>query len=414
MSLSPLSQGVYTHKRNNALFPRTQPQTLAFQGKNREKGVGPPFLLTPEDQRLQTRRDVLKTLRLSLASGWLAWTVGSGTEAATSEHSFVSGMTMGVSVFGIVMPKSYVMAQTYVNAPKGEKAEDIRQNAFSGIGDVHRFFINMPKNARLQGWYIPPKNGSLAVFSAAAEGDFVKYNPLMKMLADNGYGIFTCQYRGYGIVRTPKGVIISGSTGEPTEDDLYNDLSTLSTRLTQGMRITEINQDGKETGTLSIPEIPFNRQILVGKSIGADLSVRLAAEARHQPYQAIVLITPPISMQAAMKNLLENEASFNARLWARAHNFIFRGQNFALGKLGNMFDIWDLVDKVRIPILFVQAEHDTLAVKEDTKALYEKSNVRNPQAVYLELPNTDHNKTFDDPNNVKRIERELGKLISVP
>ena len=76
-------------------------------------------------------------------------------------------------------------------------------------------------------------------------------------------------------------------------------------------------------------------------------------------------------------------------------------------------DIWDHVAQIRVPILFVQAEKDTLAVTDDTIKLYEKCKAKNKNAKYLELPDTDHNITFNDPDNVKRIETTLAQLIAV-
>lgn len=87
--------------------------------------------------------------------------------------------------------------------------------------------------------------------------------PVLMNFRDHGYAVFAYDYHGYGL-----------SSGKPTEKHAYNDIDAAYQYLTEKIKI------------------PANKIIAVGTSIGAAVSINLAAK---KPLGALVVVAPFVS-----------------------------------------------------------------------------------------------------------------------
>lgn len=103
----------------------------------------------------------------------------------------------------------------------------------------------------LLAWFAPPreKGGKVAVFFHGNSGDISHHAYKMRYFMDAGYGVYLCEYRGYG-----------GNPGSPTEAGLYKDARA-------ALRWLEA-QGYKDP----------SKWILYGESMGSGVAVQMATE----------------------------------------------------------------------------------------------------------------------------------------
>lgn len=181
------------------------------------------------------------------------------------------------SLLGKTKSANFLMAHMFIE-PNASQQALILKDAFAGF-NAQSLRLQTDPGVTIQGWYIAPKDDKpTIIFSTGLNGDILGAQSLLTKLSSNGYGVFTYEYRGFGGDS-------GGSTGTPTENGLYHDLQKISTLLAKG-------QDGfQKTG--------YDQQVLMGYSLGANISIHDAAESHHD-YRAVVAIDPVRSIPDAV------------------------------------------------------------------------------------------------------------------
>lgn len=120
--------------------------------------------------------------------------------------------------------------------------------SLSRVWSEHR--IETPDGVTLHGWMIgDPETQPVVIYSHGNAGNISGRIDLAGVIANQGAAVFLYDYRGYG-----------KSEGSPTEEGIYMD----------GLAVVHYLRD-----TLEIPE---NRMIFYGRSLGGAVAARQAAE----------------------------------------------------------------------------------------------------------------------------------------
>jgi fermentation-respiration switch protein FrsA (DUF1100 family) len=196
----------------------------------------------------------------------------------------------------------------------------------------------------LAAWHRPALEGRATVIlfqgNAGNLGDRLD---LGKPLVERGFGLLLAPYRGYG-----------GAPGKPTEEGLV--------------------RDGRATlAALEAQEVPRDRVVLWGESLGGGIATRLAAEAAAEgrPIRALVL-------QAPFTSVFERAAElypFVPARWLVLDRFDNRSRIAAVGA----------------PLLIVHGEADTVVPASHGQRLLEAA--RPPKSAAF-IPMADHNDLY--------------------
>ncbi len=171
----------------------------------------------------------------------------------------------------------------------------------------------------LEGWWLPPSPGQPVVLYLQGNGGSIAGRADKALqLQGRGYGVLLAGYRGYG-----------GNPGAPSEEGLISD-GAAWLDLLAGM------------------EIPQERTILYGESLGTGVAVALAQD--REP--AAVVLEAPF---ASVRSLAER------RYWFVPVRWLIR----------DPFDSLARIPAVRSPVLVVHGSEDGLIPLEDGRRIYE-------------------------------------------
>lgn len=143
-------------------------------------------------------------------------------------------------------------------------------------------------NFDLVAWFSPPKkkDGRVIVFFHGNGGNIAHRAIKASQMTARGYGVFLCEYRGYG-----------GNPGSPTEEGLYRDGRAA---------LQWLENEGYGIGRL----------VLYGESIGSGVAVQLAAEVQPRtvileaPFTSAADVAkrayPILPVDAMMKDRFDN------------------------------------------------------------------------------------------------------------
>jgi pimeloyl-ACP methyl ester carboxylesterase len=238
---------------------------------------------------------------------------------------------------GKELPKEFLVSQAF-SPPTPEEEVQIQTQAFSGL-NAKTFHVQTAPGVSLQAWYIPPQAGKGTIlFSNGADGDFMKSKELIMQLKNEGYGVLTYQFRGYGAGQ-------GGSSGTPSEQGFYSDLETMSRLLNKG------------SAEFGIQKTPYSHQVLMGYSLGGDVSAHVASQSGHH-YDGLVIIDAPKSIEDAFKAKIQDTDPLAREITASFQS----GIQATAQKLHGVFDISRDVARLHAPTLFVEGEDDLLAL----------------------------------------------------
>ncbi|MFC2091666.1 alpha/beta hydrolase [Elusimicrobiota bacterium] len=184
---------------------------------------------------------------------------------------------------------------------------------------------------KLSGWYIPCSNGLYTIlFCHGNAGNISHRMEYVNFFYNLGYSTFIFDYRGYG-----------SSQGKPSEDGLYTDGETALAYLTVQRNI------------------PLNKIILFGRSLGSCIAARLGADNQ-------------------VKHLILESAFSSIRDLAKDH-YPFFPSGFLLRSL---YPTADYLEKVSSPVLIMHSSDDEIIDFSHARVLFEKVK-RNAELVKL-------------------------------
>ncbi|MBF0561040.1 MAG: alpha/beta hydrolase [Alphaproteobacteria bacterium] len=133
--------------------------------------------------------------------------------------------------------------------------------AKAGVPEMSELRLTTVDGLELVSWYVPAAKGQpTVVYCHGNTGNIASRAFKVRPFLDRGYGVILVGYRGYG-----------SNPGSPTEEGLHMDAMAASQFLAD-------------------QNIPANRILYYGESLGSGVAVRLAAE--HRCPGAIVLEAP--------------------------------------------------------------------------------------------------------------------------
>lgn len=209
--------------------------------------------------------------------------------------------------------------------------------------DYEEVFFSAEDGTRLHGWFLEGQPGRpLVLFFHGNAGNISHRVPnLQRMHEQLGVSIFIFDYRGYG-----------RSRGRASEEGTYSDARGA---------LAWIKNRGR----------PQQKLIYFGRSLGAAVAVQLALE---NPPSALILETPFASI-AAM---------------GRHHN---PALHFLLGwALQARYDNSLKLPSVRVPLLMLQGDRDSIVPPRMAQALFEKAR---PPKTFHWIRGADHNDTYE-------------------
>lgn len=245
--------------------------------------------------------------------------------------------TLGVSVglYGLVVGAAWAMQDRLLYQPDPVlRAPEV---AGPPIQVVH---LVSSDGVKLVGWYLPPRGGNPVVlhFNGNAQGlAFQKWR--WKRFGEAGVGFFAIAYRGY-----------SGSEGRPSEEGLARDAEAAWAWLSA--------------------RHPPERIVIHGYSLGSGVAVRLAVE---HPSRALVLEAPYTSTADVAK------AHFP---WLPVDSL-----------MRDRYPSIDRIGKVRVPILIVHGERDSVIPVRLGRSLYAAA--RQPKT-FVGMQDSNHNTLVRD------------------
>ncbi len=212
---------------------------------------------------------------------------------------------------------------------KNVSRNDIRND---GLREKMRdeYFLS-PDGKRLHGWYIPAapgKNKPTVIFAHGRFANITYSEDLMKHLMDQGYGIFTFDYRGFG-----------KSKGKPDEEGVYMDFDA-------ACRHIETKYG-----------IPVSEQVAMGYSLGGAV---VANSAIHNPFKAVVLVSTFTRLKDSLTHC-KNQL-YPVIRWMFKDNIIQQ-----------KFDTLGKIAQVRSPLLLIGGTEDLVTPIFMGKTLYDEA-----------------------------------------
>ncbi len=135
-----------------------------------------------------------------------------------------------------------------------------------GARAVHDFRLTAADGQELRSWFLPPATDDAPVLMMLLgnNGRLNGHMDLLKALQDKGFGALVVGYRGF-----------NGSSGQPTEDNLYADARA---------NLAWLN----DTAGIALDQV-----VVMGYSLGTGIATKMATE---YPLKGLVLAAPYTSM----------------------------------------------------------------------------------------------------------------------
>lgn len=236
--------------------------------------------------------------------------------------SVLLALYVGVGVLLYAFQRDFIYPSRALLAPVGTPAEE----NVAGLEDLRFPTVD---GLQLHAWYAPARDPAKPVilFFHSNGSNIKGFYPKAKVYQDKGFGVFLCEYRGYG-----------GNPGAPTEQGLYNDATAC---------LFELKAKGHEAWNI----------VYYGHSLGTGVAVDLAV--RYQP-RALVLESPYSSAVDIAK----------IRYGLYPVDWMMRDKYDSIGK----------IDKVKSRIFIVHGENDELIPFNSGARLFDKA--KQPKAFY--------------------------------
>lgn len=220
---------------------------------------------------------------------------------------------------------------------------------------------------RLNGWYVPPKNGKPVVVFAHGNGGHMGDRAfVIQEFVKRGFGFFAFDYRGYG-----------KSEGTPSEAGLYQDMAAASEWLTR------------------CKDTPPGRQIAMGESLGGAVAIETATKV---PFRAVTVYSTFTSVPELVRHLQQSGKLGLLNFVPVALDELIRQRFESVKKL----------DQVTSPVLFVHATNDELVPHAMGERLYEA--MPGLAKLMLDVEGGGHNGVFQaNPNDFIDAVEELLK-----
>ncbi|MBI2094415.1 MAG: alpha/beta hydrolase [Candidatus Omnitrophica bacterium] len=225
----------------------------------------------------------------------------------------------------------------YVYFPEKWQAADWGKQQNLPIEDV---WFEASDGVRLHGWIVKaPESQLFLLWCHGNAGNIIDRLQNIDELYRRGVSVFIFDYRGYG-----------QSQGHPSEAGLYKDAQAAYDFLTQTRHV--------------LPE----RIVLFGRSLGAAVAAELASQRR---VAGLILETPFPSVPAMVK------AYYG---WLPLHLL-----------LQARYDLGSRLKDVRVPVLVLHGDRDTIVPLALGRQVYEAAN--DPKGFYL-IRGANHNDTY--------------------
>src|SRR5450631_2365634 len=169
-------------------------------------------------------------------------------------------LVLAVVGYGGLLALMYVFQRALLYFPDANHVPP----AQAGLPQAQEVILTSADGEKLVAWFVAPRGNKPVVlyFQGNAEGLTARVNRFTWLTAD-GTGLLALCYRGYG-----------GSSGTPTEDGLI--------------------RDARAAYDFAFAQVPVDRIVLFGESLGTGVAVALGAERKiagmilDAPYSAIV------------------------------------------------------------------------------------------------------------------------------
>lgn len=230
-----------------------------------------------------------------------------------------------------------IYQRDYIYFPGIERPEIARDD-----GVPSDFIVQTDDGLELRGLYWPPATPqalTIVFFHGNAE-DYRFYLSLARDYMDAGYGFVLAEYRGYG-----------GNPGIPSEQGLYKDARAY---------IEALNER---------EDVAYENMVLMGFSLGSGVAVQMATE--YEAIRALIL--------QSFYNALSEVAK--RQYWMFPVEWVMHDQYRSIDKIGD----------VKMPVLMVHGERDSIIPVYLAQALYE---LAVEPKTFIRLPHAGHNDIY--------------------
>ncbi len=242
--------------------------------------------------------------------------------------------------FGIVFI-IYVFQRSLMYSPETMMGEPEAHN----LPEMTNLDLTTADGLNIQSWYkAPQEDQPFLIFFHGNAGSIADRADKVRPYLDAGFGVILAGYRGFG-----------GNSGNPTENGLYEDASTILRYL------------------LDINILP-GRWVIYGESLGAAVATEMAYKysIKNTPVGWVILEAPFSSMGDA--------AAFHYPLLPA--RYLVRDKYSSISKIG----------KIKSPLLIFHGAEDRTVPQKLGKKLFEAA--LEPK-LSLWLDNADHNNLYD-------------------
>jgi uncharacterized protein len=244
-------------------------------------------------------------------------------------RSLFGFVLVALALYGAIVAFFYV-SQGALLYPAGREKVSARAAGLSGFEDVT---LTTEDGERIVGWYKPAAAGrATLLYFHGNGGSLLNRRDRAKLLTEGGRGLLIVSYRGY-----------SGSTGTPTE---------------AGLRI-----DARTAYDWLATQVPAERIVLYGESLGSGVAVRLATE---RPTAGLIL-----------------DAPFTSAADVAGHHYWY----LPIWLLRDQYRSIDRIDEIKSPLLVMHGDRDGVI----PIALGERLFAAAPEPKrFIKLPGVDH------------------------
>jgi uncharacterized protein len=206
-------------------------------------------------------------------------------------------------------------------------------------------YFTTPQGNKIHYWYIPAKANKPTILYA--HGNFGNMNHreyLMEQFTNAGYGFMIFDPRGYG-----------HSTGESSEQGLYEDYAAASRHLETRHRV------------------PLKNQIAAGESLGGGIVTHVAQDRK---FKAVVLCATFTSIPDVFAHL---KSRFSFLKWFLPSEDMVQQKFRSLEKIG----------KVQSPVIFIHGDSDDVIPMTMTRKLFHEAK-QAPLKCYITVRGAQH------------------------
>lgn len=198
--------------------------------------------------------------------------------------------------------------------------------------------FNSDDGTVLNGWFVPAVGealGTVVHFHGNAQNMSAHFS-FVDWLPENGYNLFTFDYRGYG-----------KSDGHPTRKGVYEDcvaaMNYIRTR-------TDIDQ---------------NKLFVIGQSLGAANAINLMGKKRFEGVRAIIADSSFFSYRRIVRDKIKEIPVISFLNWPLS--FIWIGNSESPGKV--------VAQLSPVPVVFIHGTADQVIPAHHSQWLYEEANL---------------------------------------